>query len=174
VDPLAAYVAAVRNADGDSDIDRFLVADQGFYLPADMLAKVDTMSMAHGLEVRVPFLDRRVMEVANRIDARLLCPLFGSGKQVLREALRGMGGPAIVIDGPKKGFNVPIARLLRGELVALGDRLLDHEADALLPWLNPVGVRALWKDHRQRRANHAYGLWTLLTFAAWKEMAGLP
>lgn len=171
--PFAAYIAALRAAEGETDIDRFLLADQAFYLPADMLMKVDSMSMAHGLEVRVPFLDRRVMTLAGRIDSRLLAPVLGPGKKVLRKALGALGGPQIVTDGAKKGFNLPVARLLRHDLAMLGDRLLDREADALLPWLNPPGVRRMWREHRQSHANHAYALWALLTFAAWKDVTGL-
>jgi asparagine synthase (glutamine-hydrolysing) len=173
VDPLAGYIAAIHDAGGPGDLDRFLIADQTFYLPADLLMKVDSMSMAHGLEVRVPFLDRRVMDLASRIDARLLSPIAGPGKKVLREALRAAGGPAAVIDGAKKGFNLPVARLLRHDLAALGDQLLDRDVDRLQPWLNPVAVRRMWRAHRTRQANHAYALWALLTFAAWKGMAGL-
>lgn len=173
VDPLAGYVRALEEAEG-SVLDRALLADQRFYLPADMLAKVDALSMAHALEIRVPFLDRRVMDLAGRIDARLLAPLAGPTKKVLRAALERAGAPARVVSGPKRGFNVPVLRLLRGPLRGEGDRLLDRDAERLEPFLAPAGVRALWRDVRDGRAAEPYGTWALLSLATWLECVEAP
>jgi len=167
--PLAGYRSALRATQGDL-VDACMVADQNYYLPADGLRKVDAMSMAHGLEVRVPFLDRRIMELAGRIDASVLAPLTGPDKQVLRAALARSGINRGVTNGPKRGFNTPIARLLRTGLDRLGVQLLDHQADRMHPYLNPHAVRALWNEHREGARNHGYLLWCLLTFAAWLEL----
>jgi len=129
------------------------------------------MSMAHGLEIRVPLLDRRVMELAGRIDRRLLHPSLGPPKHLLRALALHFGAPEKVTRAPKKGFNVPIARLLRGDLRPLGDDVLDRQADLLYPYLSPDGVRALWREHREYRSDHAFALWPILTLAVWQ--AGL-
>ncbi len=150
-------------------VERCMLADQRYYLPSDMLMKVDAMSMAHGLEVRVPFLDRRIMEFAGRLDIELLTPARGPDKKLLRLALERLGAPSAIWRGAKRGFNVPVARLLRTGLSNLCQELLDREADRLAPYLDPVGVRRLWHEHRGRRANHGYALWCLLTFATWKQ-----
>ena len=171
-DPFAAYTAAFRAADGDL-LDRCLVADQRHYLPADMLMKVDAMSMAHGLEVRVPFLERKVVDLAARIDGKLLVPFIGRQKKTLREALRRLGGPDSVVRGRKRGFNVPVVQLLSGPLAALADRLLDAEVDRLGSFLNPAGVRKAWREQREARGNHGYSLWAILALATWVEMAEL-
>jgi asparagine synthase (glutamine-hydrolysing) len=68
----------------------------------------------------------------------------------------------------KKGFNMPIARLLRRELRPLGDDVLDRQADVLSPYLSPDGVRALWQEHREGRIDHAFALWPILTLATWR------
>lgn len=172
-DPLAGYHEALREASG-SAVDRALLADQRFYLPADMLHKVDAMSMAHALEIRVPFLDRRVMDLAGRLDADLLAPLRGPSKRVLREALRRAGAPEGVAGAPKRGFNVPLTRLLRGPLAAAGDRLLDREAGRLEPWLRADGVRSLWRDVRAARAREPYAVWALLSLAQWLALRESP
>ena len=168
--PFQRYIDAIQDADAtDGVLGSCLLADQRYYLPADMLMKVDAMSMAHGLEVRVPFLDRRIMEFAGRLDSRLLTPMWGPDKKLLRQALSRLGAPAGVCKGQKSGFNVPIAKLMRTSLAPLCDQLLDDEVDRLEPYLEPAMVRRLWSAHREQRANHGYALWCLLTFAAWKR-----
>jgi asparagine synthase (glutamine-hydrolysing) len=144
------------------------VADQSYYLPGDMLMKADAMSMAHGLEVRVPFLDRRIMEFAGRLHASLLTPLRGPDKYLLREAARRRRAPDAITSAPKRGFNVPVAKLLRTTLKGLGAKLLVHEPDELAPFLEVSGIRKLWSEHQAGRANHGYVLWTLLTLATWR------
>jgi asparagine synthase (glutamine-hydrolysing) len=167
--PFGEYAAAYDAANG-SVLDRAMVADQTFHLQS-VLAKVDAMSMAHSLEVRVPLLDRRVMNLAGRLNVRLLNRWTGPPKHVLRILAARLGAPAEVTAGRKKGFNFPIARLLRRELATLADAILDRDADVLSPHLQPDAVRALWREHRDARANHAFALWPILTLAVWR--AGL-
>lgn len=167
-DALADYARAISGAEG-SLLDRCLLADQRHYLPSDMLMKVDAMSMAHGLEVRVPFLHPRIVDLAARLDGGVLTSLVGPDKRVLREALARLGGPPHLVAGPKRGFNVPVTRLLTGPLAGLAARLLDAEADRLAPWLAPEGVRRLWREQREGRGNHGYAIWALLSLAVWLE-----
>ena len=171
-DPLAPYAAAYSQATGDS-IDRGLIADQAFYLPADMLVKMDRVSMAHGLELRLPFLDKRVMGLANTIDHNLLISATGKTKMLLRSAFLSLGGPASVANAQKMGFNVPMNALLRTALRPLAIRLLDVEACSLKPWCSPDGVRAIWREHDSGVRDNKYLLWTLLTLAIWRERTGI-
>jgi asparagine synthase (glutamine-hydrolysing) len=127
------------------------------------------MSMAHGIEVRVPFLDRRIMEFAGRLHSSLLTSIAGPDKRVLRLALERAGASPAVARARKRGFNVPIAAYLRAGLRRLGEHVLVKQADALYPFFNPPAVARLWQDHVSGEANHGYALWTLLTFAAWRE-----
>lgn len=166
-DPTAGYAAAM--AGPESALDRCLLADQRYYLPSDMLIKVDRMSMAHGLEVRVPFLSSAIMDLAGRMDSQVLYPGLGLGKIPLRRALATMGLPDEITQGRKKGFNLPIDRMLRHALAPLCQGLLDDRAEELAPWLRPDAVRRLWRQHRDRERGLGYGLWPILTFAAWKE-----
>jgi asparagine synthase (glutamine-hydrolysing) len=171
VDALDEYAAALGTE--GSAMDRALVADQRYYLPGDMLMKTDSMSMAHGVEVRVPFLDRRIMEFANGLDATLISPFCGPDKRLLRTYLETRGLPVSLTRGRKKGFNIPVASYLRHGLRPLGEKLLDREADCLAPFLRPDAVRRLWRSHIDGNSRSSYTLWTFLTLATWRTMAGI-
>jgi asparagine synthase (glutamine-hydrolysing) len=166
-DVLAVYRSAMTG--GTGAVDRAMLADQRYYLPGDLLRKTDAMSMAVGLEVRVPFLDRRMMDLAGRIDARLLTGLMGPGKRVARALAKARGAPEPLVRASKRGFNVPVARLLRGALAPMAERVLSRDADRFAPLLDPLGVRRLWTEHRERRFNHGYLLWALLVFGIWQD-----
>lgn len=170
-DALDEYTAAL--GEEGSVMDRALVGDQRYYLPGDMLMKSDSMSMAHGVEVRVPFLDRRIMEFANSLDGALISPLRGPDKRILRQSLERRGLPAELTQGGKKGFNIPMGEYLRGGLRPLADRLLDREADCLAPYLRPDEVRQRWRAHIDGKSRSSYTLWTFLTLAAWRTAANV-
>lgn len=157
---------------GGALVDRCLVSDQRFHLPSGLLMKADAMSMAHSLELRVPFLDRRIMDFAGRCQSGLLTPMRGPSKRLLRSALQRYNAPADVVADRKRGFNTPLARLLRTSLSKLAERHFDAEAARLEPYLVPDVVRGLWIEHKERRANHAYTLWPILTFAIWQQQLG--
>jgi asparagine synthase (glutamine-hydrolysing) len=169
--PFRDYESHLLDA-GGSLLDRCLLADQRYHLPAGLLMKSDAMSMAHALELRVPLLDRRIMDFAGRCDGELLAPMRGPSKRLLRAALRRYHAPEEVLKGTKRGFNTPLARLLRTQLSGLAERHFDTEVDRLAPYLEPAGVRRVWQEHKDRRANHAYTLWPILTCAIWLEQAG--
>lgn len=173
-DPLRAYGRAFEDADGATLLDRGLLADQTYYLPGDLLAKVDRMSMAHGLEIRVPFLEREVMDLAGDLNGALLAPARGPTKKVLRAFAAARGVPPAFVRMKKRGFNVPVAALLRNDLARLGDRLLDRDADILTPHLRPDGVRRLWRAHQRRDEDNGYTLWALLVHAVWRESNSTP
>ena len=161
--PLTGY-----DAPGDSVLGRALLADQMYYLPADMLMKGDRMSMAHGLELRVPFLDRRIMDFAGTLHPSLL--LQGTTtKALLRRAASASGAPHSLSNRGKTGFNLPINQLLRGPLQTLAQRTFTENADVFSPCMKPDGVRSLWAQHSAGQTNHNYVLWSLLVFSLWRE-----
>jgi asparagine synthase (glutamine-hydrolysing) len=170
--PYSEYAQDFDAASG-SVLDRAMVADQRFHIQS-VLMKVDAMSMAHSLEVRVPLLDRRIMELAGRMAVQLLNPRGGAPKHLLRVLARRLGAPPEVTTERKHGFNVPIARLLRNDLQPLADQILDRDADVLTPYLVADGVRALWRAHRDQKANNAYALWPILTLGTWRAGLARP
>ncbi len=135
------------------------------YLVDDLLVKVDRMSMVHGLEVRVPFLDPKLVEFALRLPSRLKVS-SAQTKILMRRALRGKV-PDSVLGRPKKGFGIPVAKWLSGELNTWArDQLSDKRLAKHGLW-NPTMVQRLLEEHTSGQRNHAKLLWTLLTFQMW-------
>lgn len=165
--PFADYEAVVLSA-GGSIVDAALLADQTYHLPAGLLFKTDSMTMAHGLEARVPLLDRRIIEFAARCHPSLLTGWTGRSKRVLRAALARYAVPAEVVNAPKRGFNTPLASLLRTSLRARADRVFRQQNEVFEPFFDPGEIAKLWLDHAERRADHAYALWPMLTFGIWR------
>lgn len=154
-------------------LDRALIADQRFHLQS-VLMKVDAMSMAHSLEVRVPILDRRIMELAGSLDSSLLNPSRGPTKYVLRELAQHLGMPKSAALSRKRGFNVPIAKMMRNGLQAICNRLFDKDADVFSPYLKPDPIRALWKEHLKGKCDNSFALWPILTLGIWKAGLAAP
>ena len=151
-------------------MDGHLLADVATVLPNDMLHKVDLTSMAHGLEVRPPFLDRRVVELAFALPAARKFRK-GAGKAMLHEAF-GHLLPASILARRKQGFEVPLRDLLLGPLSPLVNELLRKELveAAGLEWR---GVQAV----RQRLASTAPGqaqatVHALLVYLSWWRSHG--
>lgn len=146
-------------------INIMLAGEIGLGLEGDMLVKVDRTSMAHGLEVRSPFLDHRVAACAARMPGRFKLKR-GSGKHVLREAFRGRL-PAALFNRPKKGFEVPIAEWLTGPL---RERTLDAISPDRLAGqgLFDAALPAAWfKTMEGGRRDTSAELWTMIAFQAW-------
>ncbi|HEV2109743.1 MAG TPA: asparagine synthase (glutamine-hydrolyzing) [Gammaproteobacteria bacterium] len=165
VNAYGEYESSADDAPAES-LDEWLLSDQRFHIQS-ILMKVDAMSMAHSLEVRVPLLDRRVMDFAGRCAADMLLPDKGPNKLLLRKLAGHLGAPPAVLRAGKMGFNVPIARMLRKELAPLADHWLEHNPDVLAPYLVPGEVRKMWREHKEARVNHAFALWPVLNMADW-------
>lgn len=152
-------------------LNRFLWLDQAYYLPDDILYKCDRMSMAHALEVRVPYLDHRIVEFAASLPESL--KISGSGlKVVLRHLMRNKL-PASILKRPKQGFDIPAHDWLRTILRPL---LLDTltrktvQESGLFDWKT---IETMMRDHFERRANLGYHLWGLLTLFLWMKRWGI-
>ena len=147
------------------DVTRMQTVDLDAWLPGDILAKADRASMAHSLEVRVPFLDEEVWSVARRIPARLRLAK-GTTKYVLRRSVADLI-PEQVTNRRKLGFPVPVTGWLRGERGAgIESRLLEGPLGSMF---DPAVVRRVVADHREGRAEHGRLVWTLLVLAVWAE-----
>jgi asparagine synthase (glutamine-hydrolysing) len=149
-------------------LDRMMLADQLMYLPDDLLAKVDRVSMSVSLEVRAPLLDHRVVELSWRLRRSL--KLRGNvGKWVLRQVLYRRV-PKAIVERPKMGFSVPIDRWLRGPLRSWADSLLRDGANSANRdgLLNMRAVDQAWADVQEGRRYAGTSLWAVLMFQAWK------
>jgi asparagine synthase (glutamine-hydrolysing) len=162
--PLAKLFERVR---GESELEKRLRFDLHYYLPDDILCKVDRMSMAHSLEVRPPFLDHRICEFACSLPVNLR--IRGSKlKFVLRELMKDKLPPSILRRG-KVGFDIPAHDWLRGRLKSFLLDVLTEESvkqTGLFRWRQ---VERLLKDHFERRANSGYHLWGLMILFLWMK-----
>jgi asparagine synthase (glutamine-hydrolysing) len=141
-------------------------ADIGDYLPNDILVKSDRMAMAHGLEVRAPFLNGSIAEFGLRLPARLKAGLSGHGKRVLRElAARSYG--VDVAHARKQGFSVPIHAWLRGPGRAIAEELLSPSSLGRVEVLDAVTVQQALRAHMESRRSYGFELWGLMVFVAW-------
>jgi len=148
-------------------LNRFLWFDQRYYLPDDILAKVDRMSMAHSLEVRPPFLDHQIVEFAARLPERL--KLRGRRqKYLLKRLMRGKLPPEI-LRRKKIGFDIPAHDWLRRELKPLLIEATSPAALARTGLFRRGAVERLLRDHFERRANFGFHLWGLLILLLWME-----
>jgi asparagine synthase (glutamine-hydrolysing) len=139
--------------------------DLNWYLPDDILVKVDRAAMACSLETRVPLLDHRVVSFALGLPTALNLQ-NGVGKQVLRSVLY-RHVPRELIDRPKQGFAVPIAQWLRGALREWAEGLLDAKALTDQGYWNASAVRWFWNEHLSGREDYSFELWGILMFQAW-------
>lgn len=164
-DPYLFLDGAWRRAAPRDAIAAAAAADLQTYLPCDLMAKVDTTSMAHSLECRQPYLDHRVVELANAMPTRMKYRC-GRGKRILRKAFGDLL-PAEIFRRKKMGFGVPLDRWLRHELKDMIHEVLLSERALARGYFRPEAVRGLLNEHCAKRRDHADRLWALLVLELW-------
>jgi len=162
--PTAERPATLPAPDELIDCERMQFRDLQSYLPDDILTKVDRASMAHALEVRVPFLDHRVVRAAFRLAPDLKLR-DGTTKWILRQMLHDRISKELV-DRPKQGFAIPIEAWLRSELRNWAEGLIDGTDWAGLG-VEPGPIREAWDSHLSGRRDQSEKLWTVLMLASW-------
>jgi asparagine synthase (glutamine-hydrolysing) len=168
-----SYAAMHRIAEGvpaSPWLNQVLYLDLKGYLGEGVLQKVDRASMACSLEVRVPLLDRRVVEVAALLPPSMKLKGFRT-KHMLKKTMRGRV-PEAVLARPKKGFGVPLARWFRGELAPLLRDVCDAGALRRGGLFRPEAVQRLLDEHHAGRHDHRKKLYTLLVFLLWSRRYG--
>lgn len=156
-------------ATSDDALERNLFADLCYLLPNELLVKADRMSMAHGLEVRVPFLDHELVDLATSIPPELKLRRGFERKWILREVSKRILPPTLRIPRGKKGFNAPMAAWFRGPLrEALGD-MLSPSRMRRLGLLKPRVVDALLSEHLRGEHDRSFELYGLLLLSLWGD-----
>jgi asparagine synthase (glutamine-hydrolysing) len=169
--PLPAAMAGVlRELSPEGDpASAYLRFDQQYYLPDDILAKVDRMSMAHSIEVRPPFLDHRIVEFAASLPDGL--KVRGRAQKIVLRELMREKLPASTLRRKKMGFDFPAHDWLRGPLRSL---LLDTIAtNAQAGLFRQDALENLVRQHLNRRANLGYHLWGVMLLLLWMKRWGI-
>jgi asparagine synthase (glutamine-hydrolysing) len=152
---------------GLDDVATMQLVDINTWLPGDILVKADRGAMAHGLELRTPFLDREVMTVASRL-ARAEKTAAGTTKFVLREAL-GPLLPQAAVERPKLGFPVPIGHWFRGELASYPDQVVREARTE--EWLDKRAVMDVLRRFRAGDPDVPWRqVWALVVFSLWHQI----
>ena len=166
-DPVDLYRARYAETEGAPPLARLQDVDVGVYLADDLLVKTDRASMAHSLEARVPFCDPLVTNLAFALPTRL--KVRGLAKKVLlRKAVEPLL-PAEVVHGRKRGFSIPAAAWLQGELQPFARETLSAETLARQGFFRPEPVARLLDEHARGREDWSRQLWGLLAFTLWYE-----
>ncbi len=158
-------------AKSGDDLPAFLWFDQKYFLPDNILTKVDHTSMAHSIEVRPPFLDHRIVEFASTLPAGM--KIQGARQKViLRNLMRGKLSPEI-LNRKKIGFDIPTHDWFRGPLRPLLEEAVAFASAEHGDFFQISKIKADVKAHLDRRANLGYHLWGLMTLFFWMKKWGI-
>jgi len=153
-------------APASDHLSRLLYLDTKTYLPADILTKVDRMSMATSLEVRAPILDHLFVEYVTALPARWKLR-GGVSKYIFRNLSERVGVPREVLDRPKRGFSMPLEHWMRKGLKEELSMTLLEPRTLQRGYFNPAAVRLLVEDHFSGRRDNSSEMWLLLMVELW-------
>ena len=153
-----------------SVMEKFLYLDSKIYLPDDLLTKVDRMSMLHSLEVRVPLLDHRLIELVGSIPFSMKLK-NRTTKYILKQSMKNVL-PSQTLRQRKQGFSIPLQRWFRYELSDFSRKLLLEEKSSTCRFFNPKYVEWLLAEHRNGRQRFGAQLYTLVVFELWHRLVG--
>ena len=146
-------------------VGRVSLLDQETFL-VSILHRQDKMSMAAAIESRVPFMDYRIVEFANRLPTEHKIR-NGTGKAIVKDVARGVL-PAAVVDRRKSGFGVPLARWFRSD-EGLGAHIMALPDSSAADVFDRAVLRRAVAEHRQGGRDHSELLWTALNLATWRD-----
>ncbi|HEY2962920.1 MAG TPA: asparagine synthase (glutamine-hydrolyzing) [Pyrinomonadaceae bacterium] len=156
------YAARVKT---NEPLDQLLYIDGKTYLPGDILTKVDRMSMATSLEVRVPLLDHKLIDFVTKVPASL--KLAGTEtKQLLKRVAKDLI-PAEILDRPKQGFGMPLEEWINQQLRDQIREILSEPLTRQRGYVNYDYVDLILDEHQKGRRDHSQPLWSLLIFELW-------
>lgn len=168
-DPLALMEKHFYCGSDCGDIlQRVLGVDMVSYLPDDLLVKTDIASMAHGLEVRAPFLDHHFVEFASRIPSRYKVR-WGRGKFILRQAFKGVLPPE-VLARRKMGFSPPLARWIQRDLSEMAEELLMGSRARERGYFRGDRVGEILREHLMGIRNRHHQIWNLMMLELWHRV----
>jgi asparagine synthase (glutamine-hydrolysing) len=165
-DPLDMYRGYFEKAPAHDRLSQLLYVDTKTYLTADILCKVDRMSMATSLEVRVPILDHVFLEWVTSLPAHWKMR-NGKQKYIFKKLAERVGVPQEVLHRPKQGFALPLVHWMRREFKEDLARLLLEPRTIQRGYFDPRPIRQLLDEHFKGQRDHSVRLWRLLIFELW-------
>ena len=167
-DPLQIMRDYLDSAPSEDPVDGLLYLDSKTYLPADILTKVDRMSMATSLEGRVPILDHVFLEYVTALPSEW--KMRGrTQKYILRKLAERVGVPKEVLHRPKQGFALPLVHWMRHELKDLIVTTLTEPRTVQRGYFNPKGVGRMLDEYFGGRRDHSFRIWRLLMLELWQR-----
>ncbi len=166
--PDVIYHEAWERAVGEDDVDRALYGDLVKYLPDQLLAKMDVSTMAHGVEARSPLLDTALIEYSARIPTNMRLRRYTTKYLLKRLAERYV--PREVLYRRKRGFVLPVAAWLRGELAVYLEAALQSPLILEHAWLRPEFVAQMLSEHKTGKRNWGRQLWTIFILSIWLHL----
>lgn len=165
-DPLHAWQTMYENAPAQDPLGRLLYLDTKTYLAGDILTKVDRMSMATSLEVRVPMLDHQFVEWATALPIEWK---FQKRKQkfILKKLAERLRIPRTLLDRPKQGFQLPLVEWMRSEIKDDFLQILLEPRSLQRGYFKPAAVRSLVDEHLRGRRDRSSLLWRMLVLELW-------
>jgi asparagine synthase (glutamine-hydrolysing) len=165
-DPLQSWRRYYNEAPAEDTLSRLMYLDMKTYLTADILAKVDRMSMATSLEVRVPMLDHEFVEwvAALPVDWKFRS---GTRKYILKKLATRLGIPSELLHRRKQGFQLPLVEWMRSEMKDQFLHVLLEPKTLQRGYFKPSAVRALVDEHVRGRRNRSGLLWRMLVLELW-------
>ncbi len=166
-DPLQAHRERYDASAGAAPVNRTADLDMGIYMVDDILVKIDRASMAHSLESRVPLLDPAITDFALALpDSYKVRAL--KKKWLFRRAVAPLL-PREVIQAPKRGFNTPVSKWLRGDLLPFAREVLAPQRVREQGYLDPTAVNAVIDTHVSGREDLSRNIWGLICFSLWYD-----
>ncbi len=165
-DPLAQFQGYYDHAPAQDTLSRLMYLDVKTYLAGDILTKVDRMSMATSLEVRVPMLDHVFVEWTAALPVEWKFR-NGTRKYVLKKLAERLGIPSDLLHRRKQGFQLPLVDWMRNELKDQFLALLLEPRTTQRGYFRPEAVRSLVKEHMTGRRNRSGILWRMLVLELW-------
>jgi asparagine synthase (glutamine-hydrolysing) len=170
INPCASRLEQFSRTTELASLTRLQLNDMLFYLPDDILVKVDRMSMLNSLETRAPFLDHRVVELGLGLPMEMKLQ-DGVGKKILRDLTRKLLPPEVSLR-PKRGFAIPLARWFREDLREYARDMVFSGTMRDSGFLDLTYADQLFKIHEKGMRDVSRALWLMLAFSVWVKASG--
>ena len=166
--PQERFFSYFSQAESDDMLNKMLFLDSKTYLPDDLLTLTDKMSMAHSLEVRVPFLDHQLIEFLATVPPRLKIKNLQK-KYIHRKAVSKIL-PKEILQKKKKGFSLPLGSWFRKELRGFVQEVLTQDGIKKTGLFNQKYINQILQEHLSYKADHESKIMALLVFIIWYDI----